>query len=136
MQPTPAQHTQKKTIELSPAPALSNPLPDASLATREANITVIHNILDRINAMPADSRDRLRALEIAQTVVHCVEMCQQAKIASQKAEQFAKEAELSANMAQINISKLQKLVEPDFDKDALGAIKQLVRSTGAGLAEE
>ncbi|XPS79879.1 hypothetical protein M3J09_011849 [Ascochyta lentis] len=88
--------------------------------------TVLHNILDRVTSMRVDSPDRLRGLEIAEAVLHAVECSKEAKVSAELARKHARDAELNAERAGVELKRLEKLCEPGFGCEVLQAMKQLI----------
>ena len=112
--------------------------------------TVINKIINRINSISSDSPDRLRGLEIAevcsalhyhslvlkelvlivpikQAVLHSIECYKEAKLSAEKAKKHARDAELNVERASMELIRLQRLCEPEFDGETLQAIKELVK---------
>ncbi|KAF2627524.1 hypothetical protein BU25DRAFT_49456 [Macroventuria anomochaeta] len=92
--------------------------------------TVVHKILDRVTSMKESSPDRLRGLEIAEAVLHAVECSKEAKLSAELARKHARDAELNADRAGIELKRLEKLCESSFDDETMLAIKQLIVAAG------
>lgn len=133
--------TSLKATSPTPAPA--------NLSHETA--TIISKIVERVNAMPEDSPDRLRGLDIAevcktlhlrevvhkellltahvkQVVLKTIEHSKEAKISAVKARMHARDAELYAERASLGLERLLQLCEPGFDAETLKGIKHVVKS--------
>jgi hypothetical protein len=73
---------------------------------------------------------------IKQTLLNAVDAHKQARISAAKAKKHARDAELNAERAGVELERMQKLCEPDFDHETLQAIKNLMRCAGAVGQEE
>jgi hypothetical protein len=127
----------------------SSPPAPANLSHDTA--TIISRIVDRVNAMPEESPDRLRGLDIAevcqilhlrelmqkelvltgyikQVVLKTIEHSKEAKVSAEKARMHARDAELYADRAHMGLERLLQLCEPGFDGETLQGIKHVVNS--------
>ncbi|KAF1926227.1 uncharacterized protein M421DRAFT_94085 [Didymella exigua CBS 183.55] len=91
---------------------------------------VIDNILERVTSMKKDSPDILRGLEIAEAVLHAVACSMEANLSAELARKHARDAELNAERAGVELKRLEQLCEPDFDDDTMQAIRQLIMAAG------
>ncbi|KAF3041708.1 hypothetical protein E8E12_006374 [Didymella heteroderae] len=113
--------TETAAVDASTQPA---PLPQYETAT------VINNILDSVTLMKKDFPDCLRGLEIAEAVLHAIDCSKQARLSAELARKHARDAELKAERAGIELQRLEKLCESGFDSDTMQAIRQLTVMAG------
>jgi hypothetical protein len=139
--------------------ALSDSTPEAPAGTCSETAVIVTNIVNQVSSLPDSSPDRLRGLEIAevcktihtrsfmlqelvltvkikQGLLNSVDAYKQARISATKAKRHAREAEINAERAGIELERLQKLCEPDFDHETVQAIKELVMCVGSIGREE
>jgi hypothetical protein len=111
---------------------------------------VVNRILDSVSSLPYHSPDRLRGLEIAevctnihfhpimlqelvlrvqikQTLLNAMGAHKQARISAAKAKKHARQAEMNAKWAGVELERMQKLCESDFDHETMRAIRKLVK---------
>ena len=133
--------------------ASTSPASEASPAAHFDSATVITKIIDRVTTLSTDSSDRLRGLEIAevcstlrchilvlkeliltfqleQGVLHSVECYRDAKLSAEKAKKHARDAELNAQRAGVEIDRLQRLCETDFDTKTRETIQEMIQEAG------
>jgi hypothetical protein len=120
---------------------------------------IVNKIVKSVSSLPNHSPDRLRGLEIAevcktlhvrtdmlrelvltvqikQTLLNTVDAYKQARISATKAGKHARQAKLNAERAGVELERMQKLCEPDFDHETIEAIKILVKCVGAIECDE
>ena len=139
-----------KTRVFSPDTSSSSDI--SAQATRENLSHIINTILSHVKSLPPDSADRLKGLEIAevcqnpynqslalqelvltvkkQAIVHAIEIVHKAKISAQKAKKHARDAELYFQTANLELQRLQRLVENDFDDVVIKEFKDMITSLG------
>jgi hypothetical protein len=114
-------------------------------------VATINKILDNVSLLPESSSDRLRGLEIAevcttlshhartleelvltvqmkQALLASLDACKHAQIAATQAQQFARQADLSARRSAVEMGRLFQLCEGDLDEEAVQLIKSLLRN--------
>lgn len=146
-----AAHGRQTTLlPPEPTPAILTPQLEP-IAQHETSV-VVHKILDRVTSLGEESPDRLRGLEIAevslalhilitliklgltrsitQAILHTVECFKEAELSAELARKHAREAELNADRAGLELKRLAKLCEPNFDWETMQLIKQLFREAG------
>ncbi|KAF2177667.1 hypothetical protein K469DRAFT_719593 [Zopfia rhizophila CBS 207.26] len=101
----------------------------SSPSTRSPTPSFVRELINEMNALPSDSAQRLKTLDIAQAVVQVVKTTKHAEISAQKAAQHARDAEHYANTAQIALHKVQSLVGRNVR--SLEGIKALIHHSGA-----
>ncbi|KAJ4988826.1 hypothetical protein SVAN01_05633 [Stagonosporopsis vannaccii] len=116
------------TAELTSAMLPHQPEPIARYDTA----TVVNRILDRVTSMRDHSSDRLRGLEIAEAILHTIECFKEAGLSAELAKKHARDAELNADRAGLELKRLAKLCEPVFDNETMQSIKQLIMAAGVG----
>jgi hypothetical protein len=123
-------------------------------ATNMESSHIIGNIIDRVRALPQVSPDRLRGLEVAEVcqtlynhsqimieislmfsakaMLNAMETVKAAKIAAEMTKKYAKDTELHMHTAHLQVNRLLKLVESDFDGDGdiMRMIRELMRVLG------
>jgi hypothetical protein len=141
-------------------PGVATPKVEAPSATNLESSHIIGNIIDRVRALPQDSPDRLRGLEIAEVCQtlhnHCqvmieislmfstkamlnaIETVKAAKIAAELTKKYARDTELHMHTAHLQVNRLVKLVESDFDGDGeiMCMIRELMRVWGLVSEED
>lgn len=65
-----------------------------------------------------------------QAVLHAVDCSKQTKLSAELAKKHARDAELNAERAIIELQRLEELCKPNFDDDTMQAIRQLIVATG------
>ncbi|KAJ4375555.1 hypothetical protein N0V86_007088 [Didymella sp. IMI 355093] len=80
--------------------------------------------------MRKDSPDWLRGLEIAEAVLHAAECSKKATLSAELARKHARDAELDAERAGIELQRLEKLCKPGFGDEMMQAIRQLIVAAG------
>jgi hypothetical protein len=115
---------------------------------------VIDNIIGRVRALPQGSPDRLRGLEIAEVrhtlrnhsqvmvevrltfvtkvMLNAIETAKEAGIAAEKAKLYARNCELYVHTTNLQVNRLIKLVESDFDGNGeiVQGIRELMKVLG------
>ncbi|KAJ4292541.1 hypothetical protein N0V90_009204 [Kalmusia sp. IMI 367209] len=132
----------------------STPASDAPSASCSDTATIVNNILSRVALLPESSPHRLRGLEITevctalhnhscilkellltvgikQAVLNSFDAYKKAQISATKAQKHARQAELNAQRASVELGRLQQLCEPELDDETVRAIKDLVRSVSS-----
>lgn len=148
---------QKTSLTPEPTAAMLRPQPESVARYETAN--VVHKILDRVMTMTDDPPDRLRGLEIAevcrllhthsvtlqehglmrsimQAILHTVECFQEAGLSAELARKHARDAELNADRAGLELKRLVQLCEPGFDDETMQSVKQLITAAGVGRLPE
>ncbi|KAF2470973.1 uncharacterized protein BDR25DRAFT_28659 [Lindgomyces ingoldianus] len=97
---------------------------------------IIAEIMNYINSLPPDSIDRLKGLQIAQVLVQAIEQVKQAKIAAQKAKEYARDAALHANTADITLKMVQSLVGSKVPLDTVEGIVELISHSASSTATQ
>jgi hypothetical protein len=125
------QINSNKALPAAPPLTLLLALPSSS-----PNSAVVNTLLSRVQALPPNTPERQKALEIAQALVQCIDSTNEARIAAAKAEEHARNAELHRKTVDLSMERLLKLVEKDaglgLDGEVVEEVKKALERVGEG----
>ncbi|KAF2033100.1 hypothetical protein EK21DRAFT_109237 [Setomelanomma holmii] len=87
----------------------SNAASGNSLAFQFDPAAVLTKLTNTVTSMPANDPDRVRLLEMAEAVLHCVETSNQAKLSCESARKHARDAEVNYARIQLEVGRIHKM---------------------------
>ncbi|RYO13179.1 hypothetical protein AA0111_g12323 [Alternaria arborescens] len=105
---------------------------------KQKNTTeMLHDMVDRIEAGPKDSPERLRHVQIAECIILAAEYTRNASISALEAKKSARDAELHADRAALEFARLNTLLHgAEIDARSMKFIRSLFTNAAASEPEE
>ncbi|KAH6848680.1 hypothetical protein B0T12DRAFT_193746 [Alternaria alternata] len=104
---------------------------------RKNTTEMLHNMVDRIEAGPKDSPERLRHVQIAECIILAAEYTRNANISALEAKKSARDAELHADRAALEFARLNTLLDgAEIDARSMKFVRSLFTNAAAGGPEE
>ncbi|RYN74356.1 hypothetical protein AA0120_g12407 [Alternaria tenuissima] len=104
---------------------------------RKNTTEMLHDMVNRIEAGPKDSPERLRHVQIAECIILAAEYTRNASISALEAKKSARDAELHADRAALEFARLNTLLDgAEIDARSMKFIRSLFTNAAAGGPEE